>query len=139
MRRDDLLIAALDIVFLFVVLFLLAFLAIRYDANKGLGEQDYVKINTLLTEKGNIKGDYISLNYMAIVLKKNSIDLYKYQSKQSIHIATFHSLKEFVKNGSLDKNLIYVIYEKEKSPLLSQIVRLFALESIPIGIAQVGA
>ena len=58
MRHDDLLIAALDIVFLFVVLFLLAFLAIRYDANKGLGEQDYVKINTLLTEKGNIKGDF---------------------------------------------------------------------------------
>lgn len=138
MRGNELLLAALDLMLLFIVLFLLAFLAIRYDANKGLGEQDYVKLNTLLNERGDIEGDYTSLRYIAIVLTENTIDLYRYQANQTEHIGSFQSSKELVEKGMFDKNLIYVIYEKEKSALLSEIVRLFAIEGVPVGIAQVG-
>lgn len=137
MRGHELLLVALDIMFLFIILFLLAFLAIRYDANKGLGEQDYVRFNTLLTERGDIDGDYTSVNYMAIVLRRNAIDLYRYQARQTNFMGTFQSLQQFIENEIFDKNLIYVIYEREKSPLFSEILRFFVLEGIPVGIAQV--
>ena len=113
-------------------------MAIRYDANKGLGEQDYVKINEILTADENIEGDFTSLNYVAVVLKKSSIVLYNYEAKQTTHIGTFRSLKDIVDSGILDKKQVYLIYEQEKSPLFSQIVRLFIVKRVPIGIAQVG-
>lgn len=48
-----------------------------------LGETNYIKVNTFLTEEGNVEGDYSSLSFMAIVLKKNSFELYKYHENET--------------------------------------------------------
>ncbi len=128
----------MDLILLLLIMFMLSFLAINYDADKGLGEHDYVKINQLLEGKDNISGDWQSLDYIGIILQKTHIELYHYSFGSINKIGKFTSVDELLKSSMIDQKRTYVIYEQESTHYLGSIIRGFSMLNIPIGIAQAG-
>lgn len=136
MKRHEILLCSLDLIFIVLILFLLTFYSIKFDANKGVGDHDYVKINFLKTKNIDIEGDFQSFDYTAIVLMKNRIELYRYKNQNFKKVGSFSNVEKFKDSSELKADRIYVIYEVEGNDFLADITRLFAKQNIPIGIAQ---
>jgi len=134
---NDMLICATDLLMLFLILFLLAFMAVQYDSSKGLGEYDYTRLNTLISDEGDINGNFSSIDFIAVVIENKKINIYRNSSFGIIYLDTYKTVKTFIESENFDIKFNYVIYEKDKSDLLAELIRAFALKNIPIGLAQV--
>jgi hypothetical protein len=136
-RVNSMILAALDLLLLFVVLLFLGFMAVRYDASKGIGERSYVRVYDFLDKaKDDLEGKH-SLAFQPLIIERNSLALYRYEMGQAREIGRFETLNDLIKSGKLDDSLPCVIYERELSPLFSEALRALALKKIPLGLALV--
>jgi hypothetical protein len=136
MRDQDLLISALDLLLLFLVLAFLALMAIRYDAEKGLGKEQYVKIYNFLPKDKDLIADQQSRRFQALVLDSISVKLYKFDERGNRLVGTFRSPQQLFSSGQLDIDLPCVLYETAKSPAFAEVIRTLVKSRVQIGIAQ---
>ena len=125
----DILLSAIDILLLLVIMFLIGLFAIRYDANKGIGEEIYTQINIVKQKKEKIYSQH-DLVFIAIAIKKNGIEMNKVRGKRKL-LPTYQvkSMDDLKKR--LLKNEKYVIYEEEKNnKFLAQIIRTLAENNV---------
>jgi len=136
MRINDITICAIDIISIFVVLFIIAFMAIKYDANKGIGSQDYIKIIRFLESNVNADRKYKSFDYTAIIIDKK-IKFYRYKQGKSLILHIFNNITEIEQSSIINSKDTYILYEREKTENLANIIRLFASKGITLGVARV--
>lgn len=135
MLSRDILIAAIDLLLAFLIVFVLGFLAIRYDETKG-PESEIVSLETLET---SVDGDYESLNFLAIYLWENKIQFHEFQFGQWMELGpTFNwDWNDELVRELASNDLPVVIYEIERSTKLGDVYRLLVATGEPIGIAKV--
>jgi hypothetical protein len=137
MRHSDLLVSALDLLMLFLVLMFLALMAIRYDANKGLGEESYVRMYSFYENDKDLSADERALRFQAVTLDKVSVKLYRFDEGKRTLMGTFKTAHELFSSKKLDITLPCVLHEKEQSAAFAEIIRGLIKSKIPMGIAQV--
>ena len=130
------LISVLDLLTIIIVTMFIALMSITYDEDKGIGDHDFISI-TSLNGSNKIRGDLKKFDFHAITLASNGIKLTHYNKGKNIFIANYKTVKRLSMSKILDPENVYVIYEQSKNEYLADIVRLFALEGIPIGIAKI--
>jgi hypothetical protein len=133
----DLIIGALDLLLLFLILGFLALMAIKYDAEKGLGKEEYVRIYNLLPKDKDLLADKQSQRFQAIVLDSTSLKLYRFDEGQPKIVGTFRSAQQLFASGKLDLALPCILHEKDKSPAFAEIIRNLINSQVQIGIAQI--
>ena len=122
--NTKLLISIIDILLIFIILFLLNILAVKYDANKGLSEKTYKKIPFV-----SLSSDHSSTihNYTVIRIDKNNIVLLKFKNNTYLNETFIDSVKDF-KNNYFINDLKYVIDEDNKSDIVFNEVIRFLVE-----------
>ncbi len=135
MKTSNIIISVVDLLLIMVVTMFIAIISITYDEDKGLGDHDFISI-TNLNGSDNISGDLIKFDFHAITLSNNFISLSHYSKGKNTLLAKYKTVKQLSVSKFLTPNNTYVIYEQSKNEYLDDIVRLFALEDIPIGIAK---
>ncbi len=132
---SNLLISIIDLMTITLITLFIAVMAITYDEDKGLGDHDFISI-TSLNGLNNISGDLKKFDFHALTLGTDDIKLSHYKQGKNKYIESYKSVKQLEMSKFLDPKIIYVIYEKSENHYLDNIVRLFALKGVPIGIAR---
>lgn len=125
-------IAAIDLLFLLLIILLLGLFAIRYDANKGTGELYSQPIKTILPDNANYMKNPHQLFY-AVIIYENKISLLKIVGQKVIEKNEFDSIENFSKK--IINNEPYVIYEKSQNNNLSNLIRTLAVNHALIYLA----
>lgn len=133
MKTDkNILIAVIDLMLLLIIMLLLGVLAIRYDAEKGLGEKDFIPISQIKQDDQEAVSSSI-VKYCALILDGNIIEIRKVEGENIIESKVLATPQDILRE--FDKHDTFVIYERKKSQLLGEIVRLFVESNIKIMIA----
>jgi hypothetical protein len=119
------------------MVFMLVFFALQFNKHKGIGEHDFIKIDTIIANSTDIKGDLSSLDYYPLVMQKNKIIMYHYVRSRSLKIGEFKNVNKLINSKHFNKKNFYVIYEIEKSSLFSEAIRIFSKKNIPIFLASI--
>lgn len=136
----QLLIATLDVCTSVMMVLILAIISITYDANKGVGNLDYVQIDKLIEVNPNVKTNRYAEEYYAISLEQNIVQvIHVKKNNKGVPIFKSNLLAEATKKIDhlcLDK-LPFVIYEQKNNDFLANIVRHLAKSGATYGIAKV--
>lgn len=139
MRTGDMIVSALDIISIFTVLFLVLFLAIKYDASKGVGNLDYIKVirhqESNIENQDNNNKKYFT--FIAILIEEKMIKFYHYRNGKRQLIGQFNNVDQVEKSNLIDSKNIYFLYENKKTKYLEDIIRLFVLKGITVNIAHI--
>jgi hypothetical protein len=136
MRDLDLLISALDLLLLFLILAFLALMGIRYDAERGLGKEQYVQIYNFLPKEKDLLADKQSRRFQALVLDRISLTLYRFDEGRPNLVGKFQSAQQLFSSDKLDFALPCILHEKEVSPAFGEVIRNLVNSRVQIGIAQ---
>lgn len=134
---NDVLISALDLLTLFLVMLFLAVMAIKYDANKGLGDRNYVKVYNFEQKPVNASATRGMSRFQIVNLDQSSLRLSLYEEARETIIGTYGTVEALVASGNLKTSMICVIYEQQKSPMFADLVRGLVANKIPVSLAQV--
>jgi len=139
MKKIDLAIPAIDILLLLLIMLLLGLFAIRYDANKGIGNKSFIPINILISADSKLIKKLDTPEFFAIILNGQQINTIHYINDNEVKSYTFSAMNELSKfiEDNNDTKTPYVIYETGDNKYLADIIRIFIKQKIPIGIAQV--
>lgn len=139
MRTGDMIVSALDIISIFTVLFLVLFLAIKYDASKGVGNLDYIKVirhqESNIENQDNNNKKYFT--FIAILIEEKMIKFYHYRNGKRQLIGQFNNVDQVEKSNLIDSKNIYFLYENKKTKYLEDIIRLFVSKGITVNIAHI--
>lgn len=138
MRIGDMIVSALDIISIFTVMFLVLFLAIKYDASKGVGNLDYIKV--IRHQESNVKNQNNNKKYftfIAVLIEEKMIKFYHYRNGKRQFIGQFNNVDQVEKSNLIDSKNIYFLYENKKTKYLEDIIRLFVLKGITVNIAHI--
>lgn len=138
MRIGDMIVSALDIISIFTVMFLVLFLAIKYDASKGVGNLDYIKV--IRHQESNVKNQNNNKKYftfIAVLIEEKMIKFYHYRNGKRQLIGQFNNVDQVEKSNLIDSKNIYFLYENKKTKYLEDIIRLFVLKGITVNIAHI--
>jgi hypothetical protein len=129
----NILIAVIDLMLLLIIMLLLGVLAIRYDAEKGLGEKHFIPIAQVKQDNNEAVSNSIA-KYNALIIDDKILEIRKVEGGNIIESRVFSNPSDLLKE--IDKDETYVIYERNKSRFLGEIVRLFIESNIKILIAK---
>ena len=133
MNSREILIAGLDILLAILVVFVLAFFAVRYDETRG-PEPEIRSVSALeLSETG----DYDSMHYVGLYLDENEVWLREFRFGTWLEPGPkLSSDWEAVVDAELRRmGLPVVIYELERTQRFGAAVRLVSSVGQPVGIA----
>ena len=139
MKDNQLLIVALDVTLSVTLILIIAVIAITYDANKGTGTLDFVRIEKLEEVKGNLSTDTYADEFFAIILNDSQIGIGHVINNKIGPKIIISSLDEFRKeiNALSNQNIPFVIYEDKKSKYFGNIVKVLLEKNLQFGIAKV--
>ena len=128
----DTLIPALDLMLILVVVFLIGIFAVRFVSEKGIGEESYFPIQSVVA-RDDIDNITQNLPFYAIILKKNVLKVSRVDGNQIINIKNYDDVIKFSKE--IKDEEIYVIYENEKNELLGDTIRKLSEKNTKVFIA----
>lgn len=132
MNNRELLLAGIDLLFALLVVFVIAFFAVRYDEHRG--DVGLLSIEPLDAE---LDGNYQTLRFLGIYLTGDTLVFSEYKFGQ--WVATGPELqwdwREVVEHRLSENDLPIVIYEIEESSRLGDLLRQISRTGQPIGIA----
>lgn len=133
MNTSNKFISALDISLLLIVMLLIGLFSIRYDADKGIGEQNYIPI-FLTTEQKNIFDPSFS-DLIAIRIEDSIIKISIIKNNIIINERRISDLNDFL--SQIDRNSNIVLYHpKSSEPIFLSIVELLIDNNISFIIAK---
>lgn len=94
-------------------------MAIKYDENKGIGKEDYIKIIRFLESNVNADRKYKYFDYTAIIIDKK-IKFYRYKQGKSVILNIFNNIMEIEQSNIINSKDTYILYEREKNRELSK-------------------
>ena len=131
MNVRDFLISALDL-----VLFIVGFLAVKYDGSKGVSESAFATAELVPLAISSHNDRHFSGRFHALVLTQLDVILYRCENGKTSFLGKYSNVQRLIQDGSLNKSTPCVLYEKEQTPLLAEAIRALAANGIPIGIAE---
>lgn len=126
-------ISVIDLMLLLIIMLLLSLLSIRYDADKGIGEKDLITIRKIEADNKKAVNNKIS-SYNALLIDNKSIEIVKIKHGIKKEKKVFLDYKEML--NEINKDEIYVIYEKERSRFLGDVIRSLVKLNVNILIAK---
>ena len=94
---------------------LLSVLAVRYDAEKGLGEKHFMPIAQVKQDNNEAVNSSIT-KYNALIIDESIIEIRKVEGGNIVESRVFSNPTDLLKE--IDKDEIFVIYERKKSRFL---------------------
>ena len=119
----DIFIAALDLLLIIIITLLIGFFAVRFAAQKGVGEESYFPV-TLAKVADELGAVTQNKPYYAIIINENLIEVIRIDSMEPLFrdsCFSIEALSNYIKNDE-----VYVIYEKSDNSFFADIVRMIS-------------
>ena len=123
----------IDILFMFLVVLLVSLMSMSFETD-GDTNTNYNSINSL--KMSNPEDQRADLFYLATVLKKNEIQLFRVSSRGTEFVGNYAGVEDFSKSNLFKNNINFVIFDSEYNPFLGDVVRKLNKENKLIAIAK---
>lgn len=130
--NKDILVAAIDLMLIFVMTLILCFFSIRFSTEKGLGDKSILPVQKAVINN-EINGVSSLSDYYAVILNSKNIELVEFKDGNARMINEFRSLDSFL--TVIKDNNKYVVYEEEENSYFSGIVRGLIKHDVSVYIA----